>query len=290
MIACITTLSGRDTSPTAVTRVLPAPPPYPTRRHTGPGSARLNAPGSVSSETYTQYRHTYFKLDTFLQEHSLLVSSETIADYLSGTSSGSTAQHATHLRLFARMGIIPQLDDLSTIVCKSSKRTHQQSTTTAPTLVPAELYQQILEPPPDAPANVVRLAAHLATGTRCKEICQVTRDNLAPTGNLLLPPSKHQGACSISITPLAQRLIHRIQHTTNTNSYQQWIKLNYSFTGKSVRRSFASAQHLLGVPVPRISRALRHKASRTTVQHYIFPVSGLSNCRSTLPHQFILGC
>ena len=121
MIACITTPSGRDTSPTAVTRVLPAPPPYPTRRHTGPGSARLNAPGSVSSETYTQYRHTYIKLDTFLQEHSLLVSTETIADYLSGTSPGSTAQHATHLRLFARMGLIPQLDDLSTIVCKLAR-------------------------------------------------------------------------------------------------------------------------------------------------------------------------
>ena len=249
-----------------------------------------NAPSSVSSETYTQYTGTYKKLDTFLQDHDLLASPDSIADYLSGTSPGSTAQHATHLRLFARMGLIPKPDDLTTIVCKASKRTHKQCPTTAPTLVPAEQYSHILNPPPDAPDNVVRLAAHLATGMRCKEICNVTRDSLFHAGNLHLPPSKHQGATILNITPLAQRLIKRLQHTTNTNSYQHWIKNNYSFTGKSVRKSFPSAQSFLGVPVPRISRALRHKASRTTVTHYIFPVPGLFSCRSALPHQFILGC
>ena len=152
-------------------------------------------------------------------------------------------------------------------------------------LIPPAMFPSILSPP-SGDSNLVRLAAQAAAGLRCKEICSITSGNLVFPSSLRIPASKHQPPCTIIITPLAYSLITMLHSTCVVTAYQGFIKSNFPFTGKSVRRSFASAQAVLGVSTPQITACLRHKHRRTTEIHYIFPYHQLM--AHQLPSHFLL--
>ena len=137
--------TGHTSSSTAEYTVLPPPPPYPSRPQTGPGSALLNAPAAVSSETYTKYTSTYHALDTYISEHSLSVTPAVIADFVS--SSGSPAQILTHIRMFAKMELIPMPSTLASLNAKGLKKFKiKQDCSTA--LIPPALFPSILTSEP----------------------------------------------------------------------------------------------------------------------------------------------
>jgi len=270
------------------TLTLAEPPPYPRTKHTGPRAAILNAPASVSSKTYTQYKSTYYALDNYCALHGITATSQAIADFIQSSPSTHTAQQRlSHLRLFATMELIPLPTKLASTAAKAITRfCAAPSPATQTALIPSGDLKHILTPPHNASQNVIRLAAHVATGTRCKEICSITSDNITYPCNLFVPPSKRRPAVTIALTPLARSLLARLTTTTPTEQYQSWIKHNYPFTGKSCRRSFASAQNFMGILPSRIGTVLRHKDSKTTLIHYIFPYPGLSY--TSVPPHFMI--
>ena len=99
--------------------------------------------------------------------------------------------------------------------------------------------------------------------------------------NLFVPPSKRRPAVTIALTPLARSLLARLTTTTPTKQYQSWIKHNYPFTGKSCRRSFASAQNFMGILPSRIGTV---SDTKTVKQHSSTTYFHIRACLTHLCH------
>ena len=260
---------------------------YPPRvSHPSLASSALQAAVSkVQESTYDKYKAIHLRYVQYLKHHGLQHTEQAIADFLlADLHAGDTTQcqipgNLSALRFALKVGILTSVPTGLPAAVASSFAAHYIPDKQHPRVLLFKIFALFVFRPPANPV-LAKLGWQLLTGIRCTSAATLSTRSRPDfvTSTWLSPPAKAQ--LHFQKQPLSIRAVqfwrdHELLLLTPLSPADYLVALRRvipaPYLPSDLRSTFASVQHILGLPRAAVSTLLRHAGIRP-VKHYIFKV------------------